>query len=97
MLGKPQAYRELPWFWSDQYDLKLQIAGLAQDGDTEILRGDPASNKFGWFYLRDAVLAAAVTVNLPADHLMARKLIAAGAKPSAEALADTATALKTLL
>lgn len=97
MLGKRLPYRELPWFWSDQYDLKLQIVGLARDADQEILRGDPASGKFGWYYLRDGALVSAVTVNLPADHLMARKLIAAGVRSPADALADPTQPLKAFL
>ena len=51
--GKPKPYAEVPWFWSDQYDLKLQIAGISAPGDTVILRGDPSLRKFAAFYLRD--------------------------------------------
>lgn len=97
MIGKPKPYAEVPWFWSDQYDLKLQIAGIGRDGDRIVRRGGPADRKFAEFALRDGVLAAATTVNLPADHLMARRLIAAGARPSAEALADPTVPLKTLM
>lgn len=97
MLGKRTPYAELPWFWSDQYDAKLQIAGLAREGDQEILRGDIAAHKFAIFYLRDGKLAAAVTVNQPAEHLMARRLIAAAAKPAATALADPLLPLKNFL
>lgn len=97
MLGKPKAYCELPWFWSDQYDLKLQIAGLAEDGDEVVLRGDPSDRKFAEFFLRDGVLISAATVNLPADHLMARRLIGAKARPAAGALADPSVPLKTLI
>ncbi len=53
MLGRPVPYREVPWFWSDQYDLKLQIAGLAREGDELVLRGEPESRKFAVFHLRD--------------------------------------------
>lgn len=97
MLGTPTPYREVPWFWSDQYDLKLQIAGLTRDGDTAVRRGDPMQRKFAVFYVREGCLAAAETVNMPGEHLIARKLIAAGTRVSAEALADPAVALKTLL
>ncbi len=97
MLGKPTPYREVPWFWSDQYDLKLQIAGIARPDDKAVVRGDPASRKFAVFYLRDGVLTAAETVNMPGDHLMARKLIAAGAHIPAESLADAAVPLKTFI
>jgi len=67
MIGKPKPYAEVPWFWSDQYDLKLQIAGLAHEGDEEVLRGDIAARKFALFYLRGGAVAAAVTVNQPAN------------------------------
>lgn len=97
MIGKAKPYAEVPWFWSDQYDLKLQIAGLAHEGDVAVLRGDPMGRKFAEFFLRDGALASAVTVNLPADHLMARRLIAAGAQIPAAALADPTVPLKTLL
>ena len=62
MLGRPKTYSEVPWFWSDQYDLKLQIAGLARPSDQLVLRGDPASRKFAVFHLRDGVVAAVEAV-----------------------------------
>ena len=63
MVGRPSAYHEVPWFWSDQYDLKLQIAGLARPDDVVVLRGDPASRKFSAFHLRDGVVAAVEAIN----------------------------------
>ena len=51
--GEDLSYAQIPWFWSDQYDLKLQIAGLAQGYDDVVLRGDPADNAFACLYLRD--------------------------------------------
>lgn len=97
MLGKRVPYAELPWFWSDQYDAKLQIAGLAREGDQEIVRGDIAAHKFSVFYLRDGMLASAVTVNQPAEHLMARRLISAAVMPTAAALANPLLPLKNFL
>lgn len=97
MMGNQKPYAEVPWFWSDQYDMKLQIAGLAREGDAEIVRGDPKSGKFSVFYLRDNRIASVVSVNKPADHLMARRLIAAGTAAGPEAVADPAVALKDLI
>jgi 3-phenylpropionate/trans-cinnamate dioxygenase ferredoxin reductase subunit len=88
MIGKPSPYREVPWFWSDQYDLKLQIAGLARSGDRLVLRGDPASRKFAVFHLRDGVLAAVEAVNAAPEYIAGRRLIAARAWVAPERLAD---------
>jgi 3-phenylpropionate/trans-cinnamate dioxygenase ferredoxin reductase subunit len=78
----------VPWFWSDQYDLKLQIAGLARSGDRLVLRGDPASRKFAVFHLRDGVLAAVEAVNAAPEYIAGRRLIAARAWVAPERLAD---------
>jgi 3-phenylpropionate/trans-cinnamate dioxygenase ferredoxin reductase subunit len=97
MVGKPQTYREVPWFWSDQYDLKLQIAGLARPTDTLVLRGDPATRKFAVFHLRDGVIAAVEAVNAAPEYLMGRKLIAQGARVAPERLADISTPMKSIV
>jgi len=97
MVGKPTAYREVPWFWSDQYDLKLQIAGLAKAGDEIVLRGDPALRKFAAFHLRDGAVAAVEAVNAAAEYLVGRKLIAEGARVPPERLADTAIPMKNIV
>lgn len=98
LAGKSEAYRALPWFWSDQYDLKLQMAGLSTGYDQTVLRGDPDNSRsFALFYLKDGALLAADTVNRQPDHLLARKLIAAGARPDLAALADESIPLKSLL
>lgn len=94
MVGKAKDYNEVPWFWSDQYDLKLQIAGIAKPGDEVVLRGDPALRKFSVFHLRDGVLAAVEAVNQPAEYLMGRKLITEGARVAPERLADAAIPIK---
>jgi 3-phenylpropionate/trans-cinnamate dioxygenase ferredoxin reductase subunit len=96
MAGKPKPYSEVPWFWSDQYDLKLQIAGLARAGDQIVLRGDPAARKFAAFHLRDGVVAAVESINTPAEYLVGRKLIAEGARVAPERLADTSIPMKTI-
>lgn len=96
MAGKPKPYNEVPWFWSDQYDLKLQIAGMTRPTDQQVLRGDPASRKFAVFHLRDGVVAAVESVNTPVEYMTGRKLIAEGARVPAERLADTAIAMKNI-
>jgi 3-phenylpropionate/trans-cinnamate dioxygenase ferredoxin reductase component len=94
MAGKPKTYSEVPWFWSDQYDLKLQIAGLARPTDRAVLRGDPKARKFAVFHLRDGAIAAVEAVNAPAEYLIGRKLIGEGRTASPERLADLSIAMK---
>lgn len=82
ILGTAVAYAELPWFWSTQGPLRLQIAGLADPGDVPQVLGDPATGRFSVLCFRDGRLAAVESVNSPADHMAARKLLAAGAGPT---------------
>ena len=96
MTGKPKTYSEVPWFWSDQYDLKLQIAGLARPTDTLVARGDPGLRKFAVFHLRDGKVAAVEAVNAAPEYLIGRKLIAEGKTADAAKLADTAVPMKSL-
>ncbi|MCP5410676.1 MAG: FAD-dependent oxidoreductase [Alphaproteobacteria bacterium] len=97
MVGKPKTYAEVPWFWSDQYDLKLQIAGLARPTDTLVQRGDPASRKFSVFHLRDGKIAAVEAVNAAPDYLIGKKLIAEGTAVDPARLADTAIKIKEVM
>ncbi len=97
MMGKPTPYREVPWFWSDQYDLKLQIAGLSRAGDALVVRGDPATRKFAVFHLRDGKVACVEAVNAAPEYIVGRKLIAEGTPIAAERLADTAIAMKNIV
>jgi 3-phenylpropionate/trans-cinnamate dioxygenase ferredoxin reductase subunit len=96
MTGKPANYQEVPWFWSDQYDLKLQIAGLIRATDTIVLRGDPASRKFAAFHMRDGVVAAVECVNAAPEYLMGRKMIAEGKAVDPAKLADLSIPMKTI-
>ena len=96
ILGKGTPYLEAPWFWSDQYDLKLQIAGLARAGDVTVMRGTPESRKFSVFHLRDGVVAAVEAVNAAPDYIVGRKLIAARAIIAPERLADLSVPVKSL-
>lgn len=97
MVGRPKPYREVPWFWSDQYDLKLQIAGLARPTDAIVVRGAPATRKFAAFHLRDGMIAAVEAVNAAPEYLMGRKLIGEGAKVAAERLADMTIPMKNII
>jgi 3-phenylpropionate/trans-cinnamate dioxygenase ferredoxin reductase subunit len=85
ILGKPQAYDPVPWFWSDQYDLKLQIAGLTDGYDAMETVGDPASGKFSVEYRCGGRLVAVDAVNDARAHMMSRKRIAEETAAVAEA------------
>ena len=74
--GDPRPYAAVPWFWSDQYDLKLQMVGLSQGHDKVIERGDRAGNRFSVFYFKTGRLIAIDSINRPADHMRGRKLLA---------------------
>jgi 3-phenylpropionate/trans-cinnamate dioxygenase ferredoxin reductase subunit len=94
LVGNETLHDKLPWFWSDQFDLKLVIVGVAQGYDTVVIRGVPAARSFSACYLRRGELIAIDTVNAPKDQMAARRLIAAHARPSLEKLSDPAIALK---
>ncbi len=95
--GKTQAYHALPWFWSNQYDLKLQTAGLSLGHDATVLRGDPASRSFSVIYLRQGKVIALDCVNAMKDYVQGRKLVEAGAEIAPEKLADSSIVLKDML
>ena len=78
LVGKSETYAALPWFWSDQGDLKLQIAGLSNGVEQWVTRGDLGARNFGVFGFRNGELAAVETVNRGGDHMAARKLLEAG-------------------
>jgi 3-phenylpropionate/trans-cinnamate dioxygenase ferredoxin reductase subunit len=97
MLGTPTPHDKVPWFWSDQYDLKMIIVGLSQGYEEIVTRGSAASRSFSVCYLRDGELIAIDTVNAPKDQMAARKLIAARARPDPAKLADPGIALRDCL
>lgn len=97
IVGRPQPCAAVPWFWSDQFDLKLQMAGIALPGDEAVIRGDMQAGKFCVGYLREGHLAALHSVNRPAEHMLARRLIAARARISPDELRDTSFDLRQLL
>ncbi|MGE0802019.1 MAG: NAD(P)/FAD-dependent oxidoreductase [Lautropia sp.] len=89
------AYADVPWYWSDQYDWRLQIAGLTE-GDEIVLRGDPAAGKGCLLQLRSGQLVGAACINNPREFGMLKRLIASGAMPDPDALADPQTDLRKL-
>ena len=94
ILGGNDVYDQVPWFWSDQYDLKLQIVGLSTGYDRTVLRGDPATRTFSCAYLRDDRLIAVDAVNNPKDFMQAKALVAKGATPDPDRLGDAGIPLK---
>jgi 3-phenylpropionate/trans-cinnamate dioxygenase ferredoxin reductase subunit len=95
LLGFQSPYSEVPWFWSDQYDLKLQIAGLSTGYDEVVLRGDPAARSFAVFYLRAGQLLAVDAINSPKDFIAGKKLVASRARIAPDVLRDPTIDLTT--
>ncbi len=75
IMNKKTPYNQIPWFWSDQYDLKLQIAGLCIDYDDIIVRGNSDNRSFAVFYMKDNYMIASDCINCPGEHMMSRKII----------------------
>ena len=94
MLGITTVHDKVPWFWSDQYDLKLVIVGLSYGFDDLVVRGDPGSRAFSVCYLKGGELIAVESINHNKDQMAARKLIPARARPNRAKLADDAIAMK---
>ncbi|HMZ02399.1 MAG TPA: oxidoreductase C-terminal domain-containing protein, partial [Burkholderiaceae bacterium] len=87
-----------PWFWSDQYDKKLQMAGLSGGADAWAVRGDMAAGaSFSIYHFRAGTLVGVDSVNAAKDHLQARKLLDAGVSPTPEQAADAAFDLGSLI
>jgi len=101
MLGKKAPYGEVPWFWSDQYDLKLQIAGIRASQDETVIRGDPQARQFAVFHLRggrsNGQVVAVESVNAASEHMIGRKLIAARARVCAGKLVDLSQPMRSFL
>lgn len=83
--GAPKPYHQVPWFWSDQYDVKLQIAGVPSEIDNKVLRGDDTGNSFAWFYFTGDKLTGVTAVNRPAEFMAGRMLIEKSLKGEVEA------------
>lgn len=97
LVGKAAPCESVPWFWSDQYNLKFQMAGLYTEEDEVVMRGNLTENKFTVFYLRQGIVVAAHSVNQPSEHMLSRKLIAAQCALLAEQLRDKNFDLKSVL
>jgi len=94
LTGAPEPYHAVPWFWSNQYDLKLQTVGLSINFDRIVVRGDIASRAFSVIYLRDGKVIALDCVNMVKDYVQGRALVIGGASISPEQLADSQIPLK---
>jgi len=94
IVGRPEPPHEVTWNWSDQYDLKLQIAGVPLDADDTLVRGDPAIAKFAVFHLKGDVIRAVEAVNAPAEFMGARQLIGSARPIDRRKLADLGVSMK---
>lgn len=97
LLGRPAATRAVPWFWSDQADLKLQIAGLSHGYDQVVVRGAPLSERFSVLYYASDKLIAVDAINTPRDYMVARKVLGEGGTLPADRVADASVPLKELV
>lgn len=97
LTGAPAPYTSLPWFWSNQGPARLQIAGIGSVGDRPVIRGEPASGRFGVFLYRGERLVAVESVNSPGEHMAARRLLENAVPLAPEAAADPSVDLKALL
>ncbi len=97
LLGTPQHYTSLPWFWSEQGSLRLQMAGLLPLDGTSCRRPGATESSFSLFHYLGDKLSCVESVNAPMDHMMSRKLLEAGKSPPPETICDPAVALKSLL
>lgn len=97
LLGRPRPYAALPWFWSDQYDVKMQSAGLAATQDRVLIRGEMGNGPFSVLYVRDGRLTAIDCINNPKDFMQAKALIAAGKRLDMAQAANRAVDLRTIV
>ena len=94
IVGRAAPTPEAPWFWSDQYELKLQIAGLSEGADRQVVRGDPATGSFAVFHLEGDRILCVEAVNAPAEFMAGRLLIVKGAPVDLAKLADPSVSMK---
>jgi len=97
LLGAKEAYRAVPWFWSDQGDVKLQMVGLSMDATNSVLRGKPEDGAFSVFHYKDERLVAIDSVNRAGDHMVGRRILAGGMPLTPEQAADESIDLKALV
>lgn len=96
IVGTPEEYRSVPWFWSNQYDIKLQTVGLSIGYDTELVRGDPGTRCFSVIYLREGAVIALDCVNATRDYVQGKALVASRAVVDPDKLSDPDVPLKSL-
>ncbi|QYF86146.1 NAD(P)/FAD-dependent oxidoreductase [Brevundimonas sp. PAMC22021] len=96
IVGRPAPAPEAPWFWSDQYDLKLQIAGLPLNADRQIVRGDPGTSTFAVFHLSGARIVCVEAVNAPPEFMAGKQLIGKHAAVDPARLADPSVSMKSV-
>ena len=96
-MGNDKPYDAAPWFWSNQYDVRLQMVGLSKDHDERVVRGNPKDGAFAVFYMREGHLIAVDAVNLPIAFMVGKKLVYQRRDVDAEALSDPDIELKSLL
>jgi 3-phenylpropionate/trans-cinnamate dioxygenase ferredoxin reductase subunit len=97
LLGQERPFTAVPWFWSDQYDKKLQMAGLSGGADAWAVRGDMGGASFSVYHFRAGTLIAVDSVNSAKEHLQARKLLEAGALPTPAQASDIVFDLNSLV
>jgi 3-phenylpropionate/trans-cinnamate dioxygenase ferredoxin reductase subunit len=97
LTGDPEPYNSVPWFWSNQYDLRLQTVGLSMGHDSTVTRGDPASRSFSIVYLKQGHVVALDCVNATRDYVQGKALVVGRTKAAPDQLADPAVPLKTLV
>jgi 3-phenylpropionate/trans-cinnamate dioxygenase ferredoxin reductase subunit len=97
LVGRPPVANDTPWFWSDQYSLKLQIAGMPFDAKETVVRGDPAAAKFAVFHLCDGRVVTVEAINSPAEFMAGKKLISSGKVVDVSRLTDPSVALAELI
>jgi len=97
IMGNPAPYRDVPWFWTDQYEIRFQMVGLAAGYDQSVLRGSIEDRKFSVFYFKQRRLLAVDSVNRFGDHIAARKILAAGTALTPEQAGDETADLKRLI
>jgi 3-phenylpropionate/trans-cinnamate dioxygenase ferredoxin reductase subunit len=97
LMGRERPFRSAPWFWSDQYDVKLQMVGLSQGYDQVVMRGDLAKPAFSAFYFAQGRLLAVDSLSRPSDHMQAKRLLDHGISPTPAQAADPSFDLQSLL
>ena len=97
ILGQAASYTDVPWFWSDQFDCKLQMAGIARSGDVTVRRENPETGGFSVFVLTNGRVNAVQCINSPRDYMVGRQLISHAVEIEARVLSDSQFNLKDLL